>query len=390
MPDASKLSPDGGLNVYNLKDSAARSNIVADEKMIKNAVGFSGKNLLPSFGIGMSNNGVTMTVDENGVCTLNGTATTATAFMVCSKTQLKEIVDKLKGRTVYCTGLPDNVPNNCRIEFQGLVTDGVSTQVTSATPKQKITISDYTNFNTMSVGIIIAKDTVCNNLKFYPMMYDADVLDDTYEPFSYTTKERLAEQNVLGVKNFIPFPYHDGISKEINGITYTVNADGTILANGTATGGDANFALSTYSESEIPEGRFYLSDEAGFNIAEGNRAYLCMARRKNGGTINYDYDTSMYSSHKRQVVVDYSQYNEFNFFIYVMNGTTLNNVVFKPMLRYATYADDTYVPPAWTNKQLTNKKMSTTTYDPTGAVATAGGIVQYINDTVASALSASY
>lgn len=35
-------------------------------------------------------------------------------------------------------------------------------------------------------------------------------------------------------------------------------------------------------------------------------------------------------------------------------------------------------------------KMDTSTYDSTAAVATAGGIVAYINDTVAAALSASY
>lgn len=35
-------------------------------------------------------------------------------------------------------------------------------------------------------------------------------------------------------------------------------------------------------------------------------------------------------------------------------------------------------------------KMDTSTYDSTAAVATAGGIVAYINDTVAAALAASY
>ena len=188
------LSTNDYTNTDKAVVTTAQDNIKANTQLIKDTVGFSGKNLLPSYGIGMSNNGVTMTVDENGVCTFNGTATESTAFLVSSKTQLKEIVDKLKGRTVYCTGLPDNVPNNCRIEFQGLVTDGVSTQVTSATPHPKITISDYSNFDTVSVGVIINNGTVCDNLKFYPMMYDEDVLDGSYEPFGYPVEERLAEQ----------------------------------------------------------------------------------------------------------------------------------------------------------------------------------------------------
>lgn len=36
-------------------------------------------------------------------------------------------------------------------------------------------------------------------------------------------------------KNLIPFPYYDGMRKEENGITFVVNDDGSITANGTAT-----------------------------------------------------------------------------------------------------------------------------------------------------------
>ena len=43
--------------------------------------------------------------------------------------------------------------------------------------------------------------------------------------------------------NLIPFPYSDGMSKTQNGITFTVNDDGSIYVNGTATG-NAMFSLT--------------------------------------------------------------------------------------------------------------------------------------------------
>ena len=46
--------------------------------------------------------------------------------------------------------------------------------------------------------------------------------------------------------------------------------------------------------------------------------------------------------------------NKVGFYIRVKNGVTVNNLVFKPMVRLASDPDDTYQPYAMTNRQLTD------------------------------------
>ena len=47
-------------------------------------------------------------------------------------------------------------------------------------------------------------------------------------------------------KNLMPFPYYDGMSKTVNGITYIVNSDGSVTANGTATADSAFYFARNY------------------------------------------------------------------------------------------------------------------------------------------------
>lgn len=50
-----------------------------------------------------------------------------------------------------------------------------------------------------------------------------------------STIVKTIEGSTVKCDNLIPYPYTDGMSKTINGITFTVNSDGSITANGTAT-----------------------------------------------------------------------------------------------------------------------------------------------------------
>lgn len=68
-------------------------------------------------------------------------------------------------------------------------------------------------------------------------------------------------------RNLIPYPYSDGESKEMNGITFSVREDGSVLVNGTATAlAFFNFNPSS-NRLPVPAGR--LSTSAGIGYGPG-------------------------------------------------------------------------------------------------------------------------
>ena len=54
---------------------------------------------------------------------------------------------------------------------------------------------------------------------------------------------------------------------------------------------------------------------------------------------------------------DYNGYNDIQISIFVRSGTTLSNAMVYPMIRLASDPDDTYVPYAMTNRELTEKAL---------------------------------
>ena len=139
-------------------------------------------------------------------------------------------------------------------------------------------------------------------------------------------------------KNLLPFPYFDGSSKTSYGITYTVNADSSVVANGTATE-TSTFQFTDYSATALDflqTGQYIIT-----GCPDGGDAskYEIQIRTNNnwvdetgeGRTINYvnGSSTENYSNVLR---------------IRIVKGTTVNNIVFKPMVRLATNTDDTFEP----------------------------------------------
>lgn len=172
--------------------------------------------------------------------------------------------------------------------------------------------------------------------------------DDTYEPYAKTNQELTAEvsslkedlwdaNSILGAKNLAPHL----VSQIINGVTFTVNDDGSITVNGTATsdcwydicGQDINNFLQAgenYIVSGCPEGG---SDTTFFMYIGGS--YLKYVLNDTSFTCD-----AAKSGH---------------FYICVRTNTVMDNVVFYPMIRLASDIDSTYQPYAKTNQQLTQE-----------------------------------
>lgn len=126
-------------------------------------------------------------------------------------------------------------------------------------------------------------------------------------------------------------------SQTINGVTFTVNDDGSVTANGTST----NHIWKDYHISASPsviEGDYILN---GCPSGGGSSTYrLNIVDR---GTENIK-DVAIYSDDGNGATVPFDTTHYYRYQIRIYNNVTLNNLVFKPMIRLASDTDDTYEP----------------------------------------------
>ena len=140
---------------------------------------------------------------------------------------------------------------------------------------------------------------------------------------------------MTGGKNLLTYPYAEQIkagSSVItkNGITFTVNDDGTVLVNGTATG-NVYFTLwnsrSTAYGNELydiilPKAAMLSGCPAG----GGTNYRLAASRDDNSANIVQEYGSG--------VQMKSEGYDEV--YIRIQSGYTANNLLFKPMIEYGT------------------------------------------------------
>lgn len=195
---------------------------------------------------------------------------------------------------------------------------------------------------------------------------ETDIQDADYIPFydtSATAKKkslwsnikaklneiffRRSEANILGAKNLLPLT-----TTAIGGDNiWTIMDDGMVVANGTPS---ANAQLSI----RIPDGlsgNFLFSGcpEGGTGATYDLYSWdsTTSARPKKwDGTTRSDSD---YGGTSQEIQIPSGHRVSIN--CRVCGNFTANNLVFKPMLRLATDADDTFEPYAMTNKEITDK-----------------------------------
>ena len=137
-----------------------------------------------------------------------------------------------------------------------------------------------------------------------------------------------------GGKNLLQ---NNATSKTVNGVTFTVNADGTVTANGTAT-------ANTY---------FYIDIDASALIA--GTEYILSGCPDGGSTSTYRVAVQYYDSSNAQKFFgnDMGAGSKFTrpevmksptWFIVVLGGVTVSNLIFKPMIRLASDTATSYAP----------------------------------------------
>ena len=120
-------------------------------------------------------------------------------------------------------------------------------------------------------------------------------------------------------------------SRTINGVTFEVNADGSVKANGTATGGSANLYIN--QGVMLPAGSYIVGN---CDATGSEKVYIQFANPSIGKYVNVT------GAEKQYTIA--SDAKDFYCAIVVSEGQTVSNRTFYPMMRLASVTDATYEP----------------------------------------------
>ena len=170
------------------------------------------------------------------------------------------------------------------------------------------------------------------------------------------TKVDWVTQGKLGAKNLIPFPYPESTLSR-RGVDWTVNNDGSILANGEIGAGLHYSYIKVGSFTKVKEGAYVISISPS-----PNEIYIESRLEGAQGIIKRYGESHDYNGFAFTITSDdASLVNENDDVYFVINiivndnrGTVVDNVLLYPMMRYATDTDNTYQPYAPTNYELFN------------------------------------
>jgi hypothetical protein len=140
-------------------------------------------------------------------------------------------------------------------------------------------------------------------------------------------------------KNLIPFPYKSlrgvlgkGASDTHNGITYTVNDDGSITMNGTATGASIFYLNSSAYSWKLQPGKYV------FDTVANSKYYYSLTLKDDvtGSTteLNNNYD------HKGRTIELANETTVSTYRISIAQGVTVNNLTVYPQLEIGTAATE--------------------------------------------------
>ena len=278
------------------------------------------KNLLKNTAVSQTVNGVTFTVNEDGSVTANGTATATTNFY------LNQNLTIPRGDYIVSLTTVGSYSNSSKplIILQNF---GNYTYTAVNTTKQLIVTS---NLGSATIQIPQALEVDCT---FYPMIRRADIEDSTYEPYIENTSvgdlqangKYLVPVTVCG-KNLLK---NTAVSQTVNGVTFTVNEDGSVTANGTATA-TTNFYLN--QNLTIPRGDYIVSLTTVGSYSNSSKPLIIL---QNFG--NYTY--TAVNTTKQLIVTS----NLGSATIQIPQALEVD-CTFYPMIRRADIEDSTYEP----------------------------------------------
>lgn len=333
-------------------EPSIESNVNLKKEIDKTST-LQGQNLIPYpyDGTEGNTNGITWTVNDDGSVTANGTASKEASYSLIYPYNLSTMKSLQLGNTyIISDGLTDEQHTN--VGYMQLVRYDKNNPtnwkygVSSMKGTEIYTANDE---NTLQYGIrlIIRNGATANNITFKPML-EVGTMSHEYQPTTISNtslNERLSDQQG---QNLIPYPYYRPDSYTNNGITWTVNEDGSVTANGTATA-TAHYTVFI-GKLGLEIGKNYVLT---ITTVKG-QASLYLAN-KNKQNINTDIAAcSTVNNSTLSVIFKYSQTDDFDrdeLGLYIVAGTTLTNCIIKFQLERGTIRHE-YQPTTLSNPTL--------------------------------------
>ena len=283
----------------------------------------SGKNLLESTATTQTINGVTFTVNEDKSIKVSGKATANTNYMICNV-----IEDATQYNGKYISGCNGGSSDTYFLRIS-------DTEVASSNNFNGDTkIQNLTNTKYVQVYISI-KNGITIDTTFYPMISDNG---GEYEKYTGGATPRPDFPQPIEVSgesyNLLE---NTATSQTVNGVTFTVNDDGSVTVNGTATEKAYINIIGEYSnrvQNETLKTEITLS--GGYNSDCHVIAYPF---------INGEYNASYaLQSNGSDVTKDWTNVEQYYVDIVVNKGATIENATLYPMIRKASVKNDRYMP----------------------------------------------
>lgn len=176
-----------------------------------------------------------------------------------------------------------------------------------------------------------------------------------YEPSiesNVNLKKEIDKTSTLQGQNLIPYPY-DGTEGNTNGITWTVNDDGSVTANGTASKEALYSLIYPYNLSTMKSlqlGNTYIISDGLTDEQHTNVGYMQLVRYDKNNPTNWKYGVSSMKGTEIYTANDENTL-QYGIRLIIRNGATANNITFKPMLEVGTMSHE-YQPTTLSNPTL--------------------------------------
>lgn len=275
------------------------------------------------------------------------TVTNAKSIVNISKTETEGFVDTYTITFNDGTSTTYDVVNGSMGVWTSAVTGAVgatSVTINSADIETTSVIDIYCQ-NNSGTSITIKEVTLSNGqavLTFNPLIEATDFMIHIINAIGESVNENeVITRSTLTAHNLLP---NTAKTTSVNGVTFTVNEDGTV----TASTGAGTATASAY---------LYLPNTIDLDLIDGQQ-YILSGLSSNGSSSTFDIGIGNYgnSGSGKELTFTYNKNVNGQIFFRVYNGASVN-VTFSPMIRLATDADATYRPFAMTNKQLTDNKV---------------------------------
>lgn len=277
------------------------------------------KNLIPYpfSSAEVTRNGITFTPNADQTVTFNGTPTTNTSFAIIS---VNSTVNAEKGKT-YTISHSGTFPNSSYIVVSVVDDKGATVQSVRSSNGGTTFVSQIDG--RLTLAFVIVSGVTFDNVTFAVQLEEGD----TATPFVPYVDPKTATL-VKCKKNILSFPY-DNTSKEHKGITWTVNDDGTIKANGIATEQSQFICKRAGYTFELNAGEYVVSGCPRGGSVDTYR----LALGGPGVSVNDIGTGATFTLTKRGRV---------SLGCYIKSGVTASNLVFEPMIRVASISDNTF------------------------------------------------